>query len=68
MKTQKVSKANMGYILFISAVAAIGGILFGYDTAVISGTTGIVSAQFGLDEIQQGDRKSVGRERVYLEV
>lgn len=54
MKTQKVSKANMGYILFISAVAAIGGILFGYDTAVISGTTGIVSAQFGLDEIQQG--------------
>lgn len=54
MKTQKVSKANMGYILFISAVAAIGGILFGYDTAVISGTTGIVSTQFGLDEIQQG--------------
>lgn len=44
----------MGYILFISAVAAIGGILFGYDTAVISGTTGIVSTQFGLDEIQQG--------------
>lgn len=54
MKTKKVSKANMGYILFISAVAAIGGILFGYDTAVISGTTGIVSTQFGLDEIQQG--------------
>ena len=44
----------MGYILFLSAVAAIGGILFGYDTAVISGTTSIVSDQFGLDTMQQG--------------
>ncbi len=44
----------MGYILFLSAVAAIGGILFGYDTAVISGTTGIVSEQFGLNTMQQG--------------
>ncbi len=39
---------NMGYVVFLSAVAAIGGILFGYDTAVISGTTEIVKAQFGL--------------------
>lgn len=38
----------MGYVVFLSAVAAIGGILFGYDTAVISGTTEIVKAQFGL--------------------
>ncbi|MBR1637029.1 MAG: sugar porter family MFS transporter [Bacteroidales bacterium] len=42
------SQANMGYVIFLSAVAAIGGILFGYDTAVISGTTEIVKAQFGL--------------------
>ena len=26
---------NTGYEIFLSAVAAIGGILFGYDTAVI---------------------------------
>ena len=32
MKTQ----TNTGYIVFLSVVAAIGGILFGYDTAVIS--------------------------------
>lgn len=38
----------MAYVVFLSAVAAIGGILFGYDTAVISGTTEIVKAQFGL--------------------
>ena len=54
MMTKTASRANMGYILFLSAVAAIGGILFGYDTAVISGTTGIVSSQFGLDTMQQG--------------
>lgn len=45
---------NSGRILFLSVVAAIGGILFGYDTAVISGTTGVVSAQFGLSTLQQG--------------
>lgn len=49
-----MNKQSFGYILFLSVVAAIGGILFGYDTAVISGTTGVVSAQFGLSTLQQG--------------
>ena len=44
----------MGYVVFLSVVAAIGGILFGYDTAVISGTTGIVRAQFGLSTGLEG--------------
>lgn len=48
------NKANMGYVVFLSAVAAIGGILFGYDTAVISGTTDIVANQFSLDELAKG--------------
>lgn len=52
-KTSK-NKTNLGYVLFLSAVAAIGGILFGYDTAVISGTIGSVTSQFGLDTMQQG--------------
>lgn len=43
-----------GYIVFLSVVAALGGILFGYDTAVISGTTNIVSTQFGLGELATG--------------
>ncbi len=42
------------YILFLSVVAAIGGILYGYDTAVISGTVGLVSGQFALDTMSQG--------------
>ncbi|MBO1513433.1 D-xylose transporter XylE [Metabacillus bambusae] len=30
-------KQSMRYIIFLSVVAALGGLLFGYDTAVISG-------------------------------
>ncbi|MBR5174820.1 MAG: sugar porter family MFS transporter [Bacteroidales bacterium] len=41
-------------ILFLAVVAAIGGILFGYDTAVISGTTEVVKAQFGLSTGGEG--------------
>lgn len=45
---------NLGYLFFISFVAALGGFLFGYDTAVISGTISQVSSQFALDAINQG--------------
>ena len=48
------TSANIGYVIFLSIVAALGGILFGYDTAVISGTTADVSAQFGLTEMSKG--------------
>ena len=42
------------YVIFMAAVAAIGGILFGYDTAVISGTTDIVRNQFSLSASGEG--------------
>ncbi len=45
---------NLGYLFFISFVAALGGFLFGYDTAVISGTISQVAAQFDLSAISQG--------------
>ena len=54
MATETKTSANTGYIIFLSVVAAIGGILFGYDTAVISGTISSVTAQFSLDTLQQG--------------
>lgn len=49
-----MNSSNLPYVLFLSFVAALGGILFGYDTAVISGTTADVSAQFGLSEMSKG--------------
>lgn len=45
---------NLNYIGFLSVVAAIGGFLFGYDTAVISGTIAQVTTQYGLDNVAQG--------------
>ena len=39
----------MRFVLFASAVAAIGGFLFGYDTAVINGANTFLQAHFGLD-------------------
>ena len=42
---------NTGYIIFLSVASAIGGILFGYDTAVISGTIGSVTQQFSLGSL-----------------
>ena len=47
-------KISPGRVLFIAIVAALGGILFGYDTAVISGTTRIVADQFFLSELSKG--------------
>lgn len=45
---------NLGYLIFLSVVAALGGFLFGYDTAVISGTIAQVTQLFQLDTLQQG--------------
>ncbi len=48
------SAINFGYLIFLSFVAALGGFLFGYDTAVISGTIAQVTQLFQLDTLQQG--------------
>ena len=45
---------STGYISFVSAVAAVGGLLFGYDTAVISGAIGFLRAYFGLSAAEMG--------------
>ncbi|MCK4337261.1 MAG: sugar porter family MFS transporter, partial [Candidatus Aminicenantes bacterium] len=47
-------KHNTTYVVKISLVAALGGLLFGYDTAVISGAIGFLRSKFGLDAAQMG--------------
>jgi MFS transporter, SP family, arabinose:H+ symporter len=43
-----------GYVILISIVAAFGGLLFGFDTAVISGTINFIQPYFGLSEVGLG--------------
>jgi MFS transporter, SP family, xylose:H+ symportor len=45
---------NSRYVGLLCAVAALGGFLFGYDTAVISGAIGFIRQLFGLDAAQTG--------------
>ncbi len=42
------------YVFFISAVAAIGGFLFGFDSGVINGTVSALSNAFNADDIGTG--------------
>ena len=42
------------YVIGLTLVAAIGGLLFGYDTAVISGTTEALQAYFKISNLQLG--------------
>jgi MFS transporter, SP family, arabinose:H+ symporter len=48
------TKENIKYIIFLSIIGAMGGFLFGYDVAVISGTIDQVTAQFSLDTVSVG--------------
>ena len=45
---------SLRYVIFLTVIAALGGFLFGYDTAVISGTTEDVKVFYHLSDIQQG--------------
>ena len=47
-------KFNQRYMLFISFIAAMGGYLFGFDFAVISGALPFLKTQFGLNEYWEG--------------
>ena len=49
-----LSKNNITYITFITIVATLGGLLFGYDTAVISGAIGFVRNYFDLNSTMMG--------------
>jgi sugar porter (SP) family MFS transporter len=52
--SKSIQGTNRPYLFFIAITAALGGFLFGYDTAVISGTIGFVKAKFTLDTAMEG--------------
>ena len=45
---------NRNYVYLISAIAALGGVLFGFDLVIISGTVSFFSKHFQLDALQTG--------------
>jgi len=47
-------KAHPGYLAVVCFIAALGGFLFGFDTAVISGTVGYLKKQFALGAFAEG--------------
>ncbi|RIV25072.1 MFS transporter [Fibrisoma montanum] len=53
VSTAQVS-VNRRYVYLISAIAALGGVLFGFDLVIISGTVPFFTRHFALDEFQTG--------------
>ncbi|AMR29264.1 hypothetical protein A0257_20630 [Hymenobacter psoromatis] len=43
---------STGYVYLIAAVAALGGLLFGFDTAIINGALVFLKKDFGLNDTQ----------------
>jgi SP family arabinose:H+ symporter-like MFS transporter len=43
-----------GFVILISATAALGGLLFGFDTAIISGTIPYIQSYFHMDAVSLG--------------
>lgn len=48
------SQHGTAYVALLAGVAALGGLLFGYDTAVISGAIGYIQTHFALDSVMKG--------------
>lgn len=47
-------RPNMKYVILISAIGAVGGLLFGFDTAVVSGAVGFLQERFDLGDFGAG--------------
>jgi SP family arabinose:H+ symporter-like MFS transporter len=52
-------KSKQAYVIFVTVIAAIGGLLFGFDTAIVAGATRYLKDQFALSSLQEGWAVSV---------
>lgn len=48
------SRGSLPYIIFVSIAAAFGGVLYGYDSAVISGAIESITVHFRLSTMMEG--------------
>src|SRR6266542_1884545 len=51
---QKLNGVHKRYLFFVCFIAALGGFLFGFDTAVISGTLFFIVKQFHFSSLMEG--------------
>lgn len=45
---------NVGYVLFLASTAALGGLLFGFDVAIITGAGPFIARKFALGDLGLG--------------
>lgn len=50
----KEQESSIKFVMLVAMVAALGGFLFGFDTAVMSGANGFLRARFGLGDFMLG--------------
>ena len=53
-QSPETARTNLGYLLPACLVATLGGLLFGYDTGVISGAIEFLTAHFNLTVVMKG--------------
>jgi len=54
LHSPRPAPVNLRYLVPICLVATLGGLLFGYDTGVISGAIEPLTARFGLSDLMKG--------------
>lgn len=54
IKAAEDQAVSVAYVIFISAVAAIGGFLFGFDSGVINGTVSALEKAFNATDVATG--------------
>lgn len=54
MNSQTGSPVNLYYVILLAGTAALGGLLFGFDIAIITGAGPFLTAHFGLSDLSLG--------------
>ena len=54
LKNLEIHQPHLPFLLFICVASALGGLLWGFDAIVISGTISPVKLQFGLSPAMEG--------------
>ncbi|WIM67271.1 sugar porter family MFS transporter [Corynebacterium breve] len=52
--SQENQRSQSTYVRMVAAIAAFGGLLFGYDTGVMSGALLFISPEFGMTAAEEG--------------